>query len=101
MLIADEVRGQIHAFVGGHLSARELEGWLDSVAPELHGPGEERSRHLAGQVYVLLAELGYGDRTPESARSTIQRLLSEADAPDVHDGGKSAGIITGSSSITT
>src|SRR4051812_26758910 len=99
MLLADEVRRQIQAFVRGSVTNRELEGWLDSVASELQEPGEESSRRLAGHVYVLLAELGYGDRTLDSVRSEVQRLLGEPDASNTHDGEQSAGIISAPSSI--
>lgn len=79
MRLADEVRVQIEAFVEGCLSARVLEGWLDSIADEIHANGDPTLRQWNGQVYVLLAELGYGDRTAESARHELQTLLDQAD----------------------
>lgn len=99
MRLADEVRAQLNAFVDGSLSAHELAGWLDSVAPELHAPGAENPRRLVGQVYVVLSELGYGDRTAESARAEVAEVLSDVDTIHVHETGQSAGIKTASSSL--
>jgi hypothetical protein len=77
MRLADEVREQLEAFVVGKLSSHEVAGWLDSIAPELHAVGQGHLRHLVGQVYVLLSELGCGDRTAESTRTEVARLCSE------------------------
>ena len=96
MPLVDEVHAQLKAFVDGRLSAHELAGWLDSVAAELHTPGEERPRRVVGQVYVALSELGYGDRTAKSTRAVVVRLLGELDAARLNKAEPSAGVTSGS-----
>jgi hypothetical protein len=99
MPLTDEVRAQIAAFADGSLSARELTGWLDSVAPELHSAGHEHLRRLVGEVYVVLAELGYGDRTAENARSEVAQLTSRISTGPAPRAEKSASLGTGSPSL--
>jgi len=94
--VSGEVREQLKAFVEGRLDAHEFAGWLDSIAPELHEAGEENLRSLVGQVYVLLAELGYGDRTAESTRHEVATLICQAQAPDFDSNGSSGTIIPAS-----
>lgn len=94
--VAGEVRERLRAFVDGSLSAHELAGWLDSVAPELHAPGAENLRRIVGQVYVVLSELGYGDRTAEGTRTEVATLLRQADTPNVHSAGQPDTMIPGS-----
>jgi hypothetical protein len=94
MTLVDEVSAQLKAFVGGRLSAHELAGWLDSVAPELHALGEEGPRRAVGHVYVVLAELSHGDRTVESARDEVTKLLNSDNVPEVNGAGPSASITT-------
>lgn len=95
MPLADEVREQLKTFAEGNLGPHELAGWLDSVAPELHAPGEEHLRRVVGQVYVLLAELGYGDRTAACTRHEVQKLLDQTATPKNHDAGRPDTIIPG------
>ena len=99
MPLADEVREQIEAFVKGRLAARALEGWLDSVADEIHSDDDPSLRQRVGQVYILLAELSYGDRTLENTQAEVAMLVGEASTAHVHGVLQSVGIITGSASI--
>jgi hypothetical protein len=85
MRLADEVREQIQAFIDGRLQSRELQGWLDSVADEVHADRDGTVRQLTGEVYVVLAELGYGDRTIESAVGELMRLLTESRGPHINE----------------
>jgi hypothetical protein len=96
MRLADEVRAQLEAFVDGCLSANKLAGWLDSAAPELHASGGESLRRVVGQVYVVLAELDYGDRTGESTRAEVAKLLDDLRSAPIHDPNQAAGVNTGS-----
>lgn len=74
MRLADEVCEQIQAFIDGCLAPHELAGWLDSVADEVH-VDDSATRHLTGQAYILLAELGYGDRTIKDVREELSGLV--------------------------
>jgi hypothetical protein len=84
MPLADDVREQIQAFIDGHLQSRELEGWLDSVAEEVHADPDRTVRQLIGEVYIVLAEIGYGDRTIDSAVDELRRLLTRSRRPQIH-----------------
>ena len=44
MRLSDEVRAELHAFVSGRIGEHELEGWLDSVAAEVHAEGDAELR---------------------------------------------------------
>lgn len=74
MRLAGEVHAEIQAFVSGRLGARDLEGWLDSVAAEVHAEEDPDLRALTDRTYSLLAEVGYGDRTVEDARRELAVL---------------------------
>jgi hypothetical protein len=76
MRLADEVHAEIQAFVSGRLAARDLEGWLDSAAPEIHAEGDDGLRTLTDRAFSLLAELSYGDRTVEDVRQALGTLVS-------------------------
>lgn len=95
MRLADEVRTKLKAFVDGNLSAHELAGWLDSVADEIHADDDPTLRRRIGQVYILLAELSYGDRTAESVRNEVETLLRQAETPKSHSAGEPDIIIPG------
>jgi hypothetical protein len=76
MRLADEVRAEIQAFVAGRISVHELEGWLDSVAHEVHAEKDPVLRPLTDRTYSLLAEISYGDRTVNDARRELERLVN-------------------------
>jgi hypothetical protein len=76
MHLADEVRAEIQAFASGRIGAHQLEGWLDSIAAEVHADGGPDLRALTDRSYSLLAELSYGDRTIEDARRELPKLVS-------------------------
>jgi hypothetical protein len=76
MRLADEVRAEIQAFVAGRISAHELEGWLDSVAHEVHAEKDLVLRPLTDRTFSLLAEISYGDRTVDDARLELKRFVN-------------------------
>ena len=86
MHLADEVNDQILAVVAGRLKARELEGWLDSVAPEVHAEENPQLRSLTDRAFTLLAEVGYGDRTIDDARHQLDGLLRSGSGTDPSTG---------------
>ena len=75
MRLADEVRAEIQAFVSGRIGVHELEGWLDSVAAEVHATEDAGLRELTDRAYSLLAEMSYGDRTAEDAHRELVTLI--------------------------
>ncbi len=81
MRLADEVRAEIQAFATRRLDARELEGWLDTVAPEIHAGGDADLRALADRTLSLLAEVSYGDRTVDDARLELAALIDPLASP--------------------
>src|SRR4051794_38949249 len=81
MRLADEVQAEIRAFVSGRSGARELEGWLDSIAAEVHAEDDPDLRALTDRAYSVLAEVGYGDRSLEGARRELAALV----AASAHD----------------
>lgn len=83
MRLIDEIRAQIQAFIDDSLTARELEGWLDSVVDESHAEKSGESRRLAGQAYALLAELSYGDRSMQEVKAELLQLLRESNTGTV------------------
>lgn len=76
MPLADEIRAEIQAFVAGRHGVYELEGWLDSVAAEVHAEGDATLRALTDRAFSLLAEVSYGDRTVEDARRELAALAA-------------------------
>jgi hypothetical protein len=90
MPLAEEVREQIQAFIDDRLQSRELEGWLDSIADDVEADPDVSTRHLIGQVYVVLAEIGYGDRTIDSAVGELRRLLASPPGPHIHESAPTA-----------
>jgi hypothetical protein len=89
MHLADEVHAEIQAFVSGRTGARELEGWLDSVAAEVHAGETPDLRALTDRAYSVLAEASRGDRTVQDARRELAGLISETDpANPVQTGAK-------------
>jgi hypothetical protein len=75
MRLAVEVHAEIQAVISGRIAARELEGWLDSVAPEVRAEGDGAPRALTDRVFSLLAELNYGDRTADDVRRELAGLV--------------------------
>lgn len=75
MRLADDVQAKIQAYIGGRLGPRELEGWLDTVAPEIHAAKDTDLRVLTDRVLSLLAELDNGDRTSAETRAELAHLI--------------------------
>ncbi len=76
-----EVRQQVARFVGGEISADELEGWLEPAAWELDS---EPGRTHAAHVLRLVAEHQNGDWTDDDLRAklaTMNRLYWFVQAP--------------------
>ena len=82
MRLADEVRAEIQAFATGRIGEHELEGWLDSVATDVHASGDPVLRTLTDRTYSLLAEASYGDRSVEDVRQELERLVFAPDEAD-------------------
>lgn len=76
MRLADEVRGQIQAFITNDLSPRDLEGWLDSAAEEIHADADPSVRQLTGRVYIVLAEISDGGLSVQDGRVELHDLLT-------------------------
>lgn len=73
--LVDQVHKKLRAFGHGHLAARELEGWLDSAAAEIHAEGDPALRSLTDWALSLLAEVHYGYRTEPAVRRTLAALV--------------------------
>jgi hypothetical protein len=98
MNLRDELRHQLQTFAEGKTDERTLFAWLGGagrLAPELHTPGAESLRRVVGKVYIVLSELGYGDRTAESVRNEVETLLCQADTPKMRRAGEPDTIIPG------
>src|SRR5690349_3810795 len=82
MRLTDEVRGQIQAFIDGRLNPHELEGWLDSVAEEVHSDPHPNLRQLVGRVYLVLAEASDGLMSLDDARADLSSQLTSS-SPEI------------------
>src|SRR6266496_2978830 len=84
MQLANDVNEQIRAFVRGQLVARELEGWLDAAAAEIHAEGDPNLRARTDHVLSVLAEVDYGHRTSDDVRRLLAAMIVDdatADRP--------------------
>lgn len=76
MSLASQLESVVRSYVGGYTSLEQLQAWLDEHVQETADSADPAAIELSDRVWILLGELGYGERTEEAVRSELSQLLS-------------------------
>lgn len=76
MTLASELESMIRSYVMGAVSRAELQTWLDTHVQETADSGDRTATDLSDRAWILLSELGYGQRSEESVRSELKQCLA-------------------------
>lgn len=76
MSLASQLESVIRSYVSGDNSLEQLRAWLDTHVQNTADSADPAAVELSDRVWLLLGELGYGERTEESVRSELIQLLS-------------------------
>jgi len=77
MDLAAEIQERVRAYLRGTTSLATLENSLGDLGETSSVGQEQPANHLAGRVWRLISEYGYGHRDEESMRAEFLLLLPE------------------------
>jgi len=70
------IQQHLSRYLEGRERRHELEDWLIPTLWDLAESNDEPAREIAGHIINLIAETSNGDRSPESLREELTRLLA-------------------------
>jgi hypothetical protein len=72
---AEALQERVRAFIDGRITLQVLCTWLGEHVDELEASGDPEALDLAGEIWGLSSELGYGHRTMEEMRAELAACL--------------------------
>jgi len=75
MTLASQLELVIRSYLDGGTSLEHLQGWLDTHVQETADSPDLAAAELSDRVWILLGELGDGERTEDDLRTELNRLL--------------------------
>lgn len=75
MSLSSQLEFMARSYLSGKTSLEQLEAWLDTHVQETAHSNELAAIELSDRIWILLSELGYGERTEDDVRSELNRLL--------------------------
>ncbi len=76
MSLTAQLESVIRSYASADTSLERLQVWLDTHVQDTADSADLAAVELSDRVWILLGELGYGERTEESVRSELSQLLS-------------------------
>jgi hypothetical protein len=75
--IVSEIHRRLTEFLSGKTEFHEFEDWFVPILWELADGTDETARQLVGQIHILIAEFSRGDRTADSLREELAKVVSQ------------------------
>lgn len=71
MSLLTDLQEAIRSYASGQTEHRELQRWLNANVQEVEDAGDPTLFTLCDEAWIVLAEVGYGDRDEASARTAL------------------------------
>jgi len=76
MSLSTQLESIVRSYLNGTTSLEQLHAWLDTHVQETADSNERAAIELSDRTWILLGELGYGERTEDDVRTELNRLLT-------------------------
>lgn len=75
MSLSSQLESEARSYLRGTTSLEQLQAWLDTHVQKTADSNEPAAIELSDRIWILLGELGYGERTEDDVRTELNRLL--------------------------
>jgi len=75
MSLSSQLESKVRSYLSGTTSLEQLQAWLDTHVQETADSNETAVIELSDRIWILLGELGYGERTEAEVRAELNRLI--------------------------